>query len=355
MFMSGRLSKARLRFGLLILLFACAADAFGQATTGGQGLQRLTWPGKDWSVDFSPAPFTNTPEESLKDDGGYLSVATLDRDNPAAKRAVMLTIRVEAATAVGSDRDVRDAAAKMFIKSEGVDAASVKTFEHRQIPALRYAIKNPMARLYSPYPAPPGSLSAAGHGIEAFFVKDDVWITFRLNALSLKKQDEQLFYAVLDSVKFTDTSVPSSSFDYFYKAKTLIRQKQYEQAAANLQIAFGLEQKQRQLDDAHRRSLIRMLLDIYTVAGDRASVKTLLDYGVANDPTFPLFHLGLAYHYAAQGELDNTIAALEKAHLHRNNDRRTAGWAWLDPLSNPAFERFRKDEKFRKAAKALRK
>jgi hypothetical protein len=53
--------------------------------------------------------------------------------------------------------------------------------------------------------------------------------------------------------------------------------------------------------------------------------------------------------------MDNTIAALEKAHSHRNNDRRTRGFAWIDPLSHPAFEPFRKNENFRKAVKSLKR
>lgn len=347
--------KARLRFGLLTLLLACAAgNASGQGAAG-QGLERLTWPGKDWSVDVSLPAFRITFEESLKDNAGYLFVATMNHDSQAARRIVMLTIRLEAAKVKGSDRDVRDSAAKMLIKSEGVDAASVKTFEYKQIPAIKYSIVNPMARAYSPYPAPLGALGAAGRGIEAFFVKDDVWIKFRLNGLSLKKQDEQLFYALLDSIRFTDTSTPSSSFDYLYKAKTLLRQKRYAEAVAQLNIALGLEQKQRQLDAVHWRKLLGYLLDIYSAAGDRANLKALLDYGVGNDPTFPLFHLGLAYYYADQGDMDNTIAALEKAYSYRNNDPWTTGWAWIDPMTHPSFQQFTKNEKFRKAVKVMKK
>jgi tetratricopeptide (TPR) repeat protein len=347
--------KMRPSFGLLMLMFACGANAFGQDEPGGRGLNRLTWPGKDWSADVSLAPFTNTLEDALSDDTSYLYIATLDRDNPAAGRILMLTIRMQAAKDKGSDRDARDSIVKRLKKSEGIDAASVKTFEYKQIPALRYTIANPLAQSYFPYPAPPGAMAGAGRGIEAFFVKDDVLLTFRLNGIALKKQDEQLFYAVLDSLKFTDTSTPSSSFDYFYKGKTLIRQKQYAEAAANLNIALGLERKRRQLDDAHWRNLIGHLLDIYSATGDRARVKELLDYGVGSDPAFPLFHLGLAYYYASQGDVDNTIAALERAYLYRKNDRRTAGWAWVEPLAHPAFEPFRKNEKFRKAVKGMKK
>lgn len=354
------MTKASLSFGLLMLIFAGATNAFGQGAAAGQGLHRLTWPGKDWSVDVSVAPFTNTLEDSLKDGTGYLFVATLNRDNPAVGRILMLIIRVEAAKDKGSDRDVRDSAVKMLKKSEGVDAASVKPFEYKQIPVIKYAHTNPLAQFYFPYPGPPGAWKSAARGMEAFFVKDDVLITFRLNALALKKEDEQLFYAMLDSVKFTDTSNPVSSFDYYHKGKTLIRQKQYEQAAEHLHAALALEQKQRQLDDADWRKLIGHLLDIYAATGNRARVKELLDYGVSHDPTFPTFHLGLAIYYASLNDVDASIASLEKAYLYGKTERQSLlrfgpSSFWFDPMTHPAFEPFRKNEKFRKAVKAMKK
>ncbi|HZH30870.1 MAG TPA: hypothetical protein VEY11_08915 [Pyrinomonadaceae bacterium] len=347
--------RARPRFGLLIvLLCAGAANAYGQ-TTGAQGLHRVTWPGKNWSVDFSLAPFTVILEDSLRDEPGYIILANLNPDNPASGRLPRLIIQSGEAKDVGSASDIRDSAAKKLKKTEGVGATSVKTFEYKQIPALRYTDENVMAKMYSPHPGPPGTWKPSGRGMDAFFVKDGVLITFHLSAIAITKEDEQLFYQVLDSVRFTDTSAPSGSFDYLYKAKELIRQKQNAEATAHLNTALALERRQRQLDDANWRALILLLLDVHSTAGDRASTKTLLDYAVANDPTSPLFHLGLAYYYADQGEMDSTIAALEKAYAHRNNDRRTASWLWIDPLTHPAFEQFRKDEKFRKAAKRMKR
>jgi len=346
--------KARPHLGWLILIFAVAGNAFGQGASG-SGWHRLSWPGKDWSLDVSLAPHTVTLDDSPRDDGGYWFVAMLREDDTTPGRIPMLIIRLEAAKAVGSATDFRDSVVRSLKKSEGVNAGSVKTFAYKQFPAFRYSIMNPMARVYSQAPVPPGGMAPAWRGMEAFFVKDDILITFRLNAVALEKEEEQLFYRVLDSVKFTDTSTPASSFDYLYRAKTLIRQKQYAEALADLDTALGMEQKQRRLDAAHWRKLFGHLLDIHSAAGDREKVKTLLDYGVANDPAYPVFHLGLAYYYAAQGELDNTIAALEKAYVNRKNDRLTAGWAWIDPLTHPAFAQFKQNEKFRRAAKAMKR
>lgn len=347
--------RTHLQLGLLIfLLCAAAAHAAGQATAG-QELQRLSLPDKDWALDVSLAPFEVLMQQPLKDGSGFFMVGTVDAKDMMPGHFLMLSIRMEKAKAAGTDRDFRDLTVKTLKKSEGINAASVKTFEYKQFPALRYSIPNRMAQVYSPYPVPPGGMAPVGRGMEAFVVRDDVWITFRLSGGAIKKEDEGWFYAILDSIKFSDTSKPSSSFDYLYKGQALMRQRRYEEAAADLNVALEMERKGRQLDVAHWRSLIGYLLDIYSATGDRARVRELLDYGVSNDPTFPIFHLGLAYYHAAQGDMDNTIAALQKAHSYRNNDRRTRGLSWIDPLTHPAFEQFRKNENFRRAVKALKR
>lgn len=341
--------KARRHFGLLFLLFACAANGFG-LEAGARVFHRAGLPGKDWSVDVSLAPFVVELEEFSKEDGSYLLFATKHSDNPASTRLAMMSVRLEAAKVKGSDTDFRDFTIKMLKKSERAEPGSVKTFEHKQIPAIRYKLTNPLTGISLPYPTLQGPLA---RGMEAFFVRDDTWITLRLYALEFKKEDELFFYDVLDSVKFTDTSRPSSSFDYFFKAKGHLAQKQYAQAAKDFNTALHLEQKQRQLDDEHWRNLIGHLVDLSVAAGERTRAKELLEYGIGHDPTFPLFHVGLAHYYASQGDVVNTVAALEKAYRYRKNDKRTA--SWYDPMKDPAFERFRKDETFRQAAKAMKR
>ncbi len=341
--------KARQHFGLLFLLFACAANGSGQVARS-RVFHRATLPGKDWSVDVSLAPFTVELEEFSKEDGSYLLFATQHSGNFASTPLSMMSIRLEAAKVKGSDTDFRDFAVKMLKKSGRVEGVSVRTFEYKQIPAIRYKLTNPLTGVSLPYPTLQGPLA---RGMEAFFVRDDVWITLRLYAVEFKKEDEQFFYNVLDSVKFTDTSHPSSSFDYFYKAKAHLVQKQYAQAAKDFNTALNLEREQRQLDDTHWRNLIGHLVDLSIAAGERVRAKELLEYGISQDPTFPLFHVALAHYYVSQGDVVNTVAALEKAYQYRKNDKRTA--SWYDPMKDPAFERFRKDETFRKATKAMKR
>jgi tetratricopeptide (TPR) repeat protein len=343
--------KARLYIILLIYILACAANAYGQGASE-QGLHRVSWPGKDWALDVALPDFSILEEKLSEDGRSYLLSAYQLPDRRGATRFTQLKVRLELAQINGSVTDFRDFSIKQLKKSGR--ANGIKTFEHNQIPVIGFALESGTIAGYqgdfpgiTSFPPTPG--------MRAFFARDDVWITFDLNALSMKKEGEQLFYSVLDSVKFTDTSNPSSSFDYYFKAKSLIHQKQHKQAIEYFNAALGLERKQRQLDAQHWRNLIGHLVDLYVATGDRGRAKEVLDYGVSNDPTFPLFYLALAHHYASQDDVDNAIASLEKAYTYRKNDRRASlQFIWSDPATDPAFLKFEKNEKFRKAVKAMR-
>ena len=161
------------------------------------------------------------------------------------------------------------------------------------------------------------------------------------------------FNSLLDSLKFADTSAPSSSFDFYHRGRLLYLQKDYRGAAAALAAALELERKQRRLDLATWRSLVGDLADAYALTGDLARAKEVLDYAVESEPSNPFFHLALARYYGKVGDLDNAIAQLEKAAPFPKE----VGLLQprYDPERDPAFEKFRKDERFRKALKALRK
>ena len=341
--------KARLRFGWLILVLACAANAFGQGS-GGQGLRRLLPPGKDWALDVSLPNFDVAEEDFSTVDTSYWLAATTGVDDKAGQPRLILTIRLEPAKVSGSDAELRDLTARRLKKSDPIKPTGVKTFQYKQIPGIKYAmgsvtIADGSRSAYIPAPTM--------HYMDAFFVKDDVWITFSATSASPTKEVEVLFYTVLDSVKFTDTSKPSSSFDHYYRAKSLIHQKQHTQAAEHLTTALDLERKQRRLGDEQWRSLIVQLADLYALMGDRARAKGVLEYGVSVEPTAPRFHFALAKHYATLDDVDNTIASLEKAYLYRKTD--TATVAWFDPMRHPTFAAFKNNEKFRKAVKAMKK
>jgi tetratricopeptide (TPR) repeat protein len=193
----------------------------------------------------------------------------------------------------------------------------------------------------------------AGRAMQAFLARDDVWVSVVVSGQEAGAREEALLHTLLDSLKFTDTSSPTNSFDFYHKGRLLYLRKDYRRAAEALSAGLDLERRERRLDKASWRNLVINLVDSYAASRELARAKAVLDFGVAEDPTNPVFHMALARYHAMQNDLDNAIASLEKAYLNR--DRRALAAMPLDPLRDPAFERFRKDERFRKAVKTLKK
>jgi tetratricopeptide (TPR) repeat protein len=339
--------RSRIYICSIILLFACGSHSFGQ-WRGGQ-VYRLTLPNKNWSLDVSLADFVVLSEE-LADDGRiYRLHAAHKKYRQSPMRFVQLKVRMEPAQIKGSDIDFRSYAIKFLTENEMAKKDSIKTSEYNHIPVISYKI----AGTVSESPAGDMSFTFKTAALNAFLVKDDVWITVELLASSSNESDEQMFHSVLDSLKLTDISSPTSSYDYYQRGRALFIQKQYSKAAEAFATALKLEQQKRQLSDAQWRYLLEDLANSYGAIGDRSRAQEVLSYGVSNDPTYPYFHLGLARIHALSDDMDAALASLEKAFLAVKNNAQDEHLP--DPLTDPAFARFKKEDKFRKAVKAMKK
>lgn len=196
-------------------------------------------------------------------------------------------------------------------------------------------------------------------------MKSDRFIVVGFYTTSLKSEDEKAFYALLESVRLTDTSSPITSFDHYTKGRAFFIAADYRKAVVLLVKALDLEQQQRKLDLSHWRDLLEMTAISLGNVGDTAQAKKIFEYGAASDPDYPAFYLWLARYYTSANDVDNAIVCLQKAFA---GEEKNKDWAdsstfqrldWNrrlpDPLTDPSFKRFAKDDKFRKAVKAMTK
>ena len=333
---------------------------------------RLSLPGETWALDIDLSDFNvparaGTPgaakqkgfffwtpalTEEVSGDGSQYRLLAFRRAKEKSGSSVStLSISLSPALAPGTAADFRDLSLKALAKSVGLKGDNAKTSEYNGVPLARYTVKYELdaGNFYS------GPIPVTNYGprsLVAYFVNDGVWVALKLTARDLGEDEEKLFYALLDSVKFVDTSAPSNSFDYYHLGRAYYLARDYDKAAVPLTMAVALEHRERRLDIASWRDLVAKLIDSLAATAQLKKSKELMDYAAARDPTYPLFELALARFYAGDGDLDQTIAHLEKAFLHREN---VLYRPLPDPLYDPAFERFRKDERFKKAVKALKK
>jgi hypothetical protein len=362
------LSKARVTAGLIILMLASALGAAGQEADV-RTPYRLSLPFRNWALDLDLSDFNlpvrvhapgvtakkgsgprvSLPIEEVSGDGGqYQLVIFRNGKGKSDASFSMLLISFRPAQVAGTAADFRDYHLKNLTNSKSVSGDKAKTSEYNGVPVASYKIPSAFIGPNLSFV----SFVQAGHRtLQAYFVRDGVWVTIALTAGD-NGEAERLFYSLLDSARFVDTSAPSTSFDYYHLGRALYMTKDYYKAVEPLARAVGLEHQQRRLDTASWRDLVAKLIDSLALTGELKRSKELMDYAVASDPTYPMFELALARYYAADGDLDNTVIHLEKAFLHKEN---VMYGPLPDPLEDSLLERFRKDERFRKAVKAMKK
>ena len=365
--------RRRVTTGIVLLVLGFALNALGQQAAK-QSTYRLSLPGKSWALEvplgafyavgvktdlskvnlaISPLAWFTGPVEHLSDDGlEYSLIAFQKIDKKGASAFARLAIRLRPVPVKGGALEMRNFALKDLARKNYIKSSSVKTWEHGQIPVARYTI----LLAYddgSYYTGSSPRVDSGPRNMEAYFVKDDVWITLTFTASPFDATEDELFYSLVDSVMFVDTSAPSSSFDYYHKGRALFMNREYFKAAQALEAALTMEQRQRQLDTAFWRDLIGKLTDAYGVLVNRVRAKEVLEYGINNDPTNTTFHMGLARLCAREGDIDNALAALEKAAFYFKNNLPAGSLPDLN--YDPAFARLMKIDRFRKAVKAMKK
>lgn len=302
-------------------------------------------------------------DESIGENG-YVTFFTGLHDKKRPRHVLLLSIDLKMAKSPGDAFAFREAVRKRLSKHLGNGVVSIKLLEHNSIPVLRYS-----ADLLAQFrndgflgqlPGGPLGYPADGQSfrtLEAYFVNDETWISARLTCPDIDKKDEDFFYSLINSIRFVDTSKAVNSFDYYHKGKPLYAQGKLKEAIDPFATAFALEQQAPSLDAIHFRQLIRELADAYGSQGRAADYKRVLEYGLVREPSYYLFHLGVARYFGSQGDLDNTLIALGKAfenHTKPSNSIEQS-LSLLHPLTDPAFARFKNNERFLKAVKEMQK
>jgi hypothetical protein len=328
-----------------VLIVALSVLCRGGSWQQGEELYtyRLSLPDRNWGVDISFPRSVEVMEDLGKE--GYSLFGNQKREKPNFFDPIHWKVVMTPASGAATDTALRDSTLGRLIKKGTVEKSSVKNFVCNHILVSRFLIDNKDS-------SPLEALHIRLRVLEAYLAKDNTWITITIHAGDLKEDDEQAFCAVLDSVRIVDISNPSTSFDYYQIGHALHLQNQFQKAVGPLSTALSLEQNNRRLKQAQWRTLLVDLIDSLGATRDNRRAKELLDFGVGQDPDYPVFHFGLARYFALRDDLDNTIASLQRAFQKPNSFDFKDGLR--NPMSDPSFKQFWKNEKFKKAVKDLK-
>lgn len=129
--------------------------------------------------------------------------------------------------------------------------------------------------------------------------------------------------------------------------------RDFKKAIGPYQKALDLEKQKRTLEQNLWRVLVDNLGMSYGITGDLKVAKQTFEYGISEDPEYPMFYYNMACTY---GEMDNMDKAIEFLRLaFARKDNMISGEKFPDPATDSSFARFADNEKFIAALKEMKK
>jgi tetratricopeptide (TPR) repeat protein len=134
-------------------------------------------------------------------------------------------------------------------------------------------------------------------------------------------------------------------------ASRYFTKQDYRNAAIHYQKVIDREKRSRTLNETEWRVAVDNLAMAYGISGQFDRAEAVLRYGIAEDPSYPMFYYNLACTHAEQNDLPDAIAALKKAYALKQN--MIEGEQIPDPRTDSSFEKYQTNEAFQKALREI--
>ena len=186
----------------------------------------------------------------------------------------------------------------------------------------------------------------------AYMVSGDQWFDVHISKLLYDPGDEKFMNSMLNSIKLIEHYQPDTRVE-FENGSFFYLEKNWERASLHYERALDIErrQKRRALTPNEWRVLIDNLGMAYGMAHDLEKAKSTFQFGITQDPAYPMFHYNLACTYAELNDLDSALGDLKSAFAYRQNG--IPGEGMPDPAKDSSFERFLGDARFMSLARQV--
>ena len=298
-----------------------------------EDLLRLSLPDKDWALEFLFKDFRVKERIILPAFNGRSILAQNDKTN------VILSAFLSPAPRRATNKDLREYSWK-GLKKLPMKIEEVKRSEQGPWAFLEYLVKD--AKDYK---------GLRQKNILGYLVKGDTWVDYHLSKVRYEPADEGLFKSFIQSAKIQEKFLPSGMDNFQYGSFFYVK-KNYGRAIVYYERAFEQERG----DPTLHKNLGRVLIDnlgmAYGMTGNLEKSRRTLEYGISNDPTFPIYYYNLACTYAEMNDSKLAIQNLKTAGEYKNN--MIPGEQRPDPFKDPSFRYLLKNKKFIEAARAFR-
>jgi tetratricopeptide (TPR) repeat protein len=232
-------------------------------------------------------------------------------------------------------------------KATPIQRDDLRQFEKNEIAAVEYVIPEIQAS------------AIRQKNVHAYLGARDLCAEVHLSKVLWEPEQQKLFDDVLATVRLLpdESAAKDQSNDlatrYVTEASKLYMQHDYAKAAERYQKALDLEKKNRTLSDSFFRVLVDNLGLSYGISGKLNEAKEVFEYGITQDPEYPMFYYNLACDYGEMGKMNESLEQLRLAFKYQVNV--IPGEALPDPLTDDSFRNFVKDKKFVDAVNEMKK
>ncbi|MGH9708795.1 MAG: hypothetical protein ACRD5R_18775 [Candidatus Acidiferrales bacterium] len=200
----------------------------------------------------------------------------------------------------------------------------------------------------------------------ACIAKDNVYVDIHLSKTMFEPEQEQLFDTVLSSAHFvagksfshagaaqlaSSGAASGASLDYFLQGSQFFLKHDFAASIGPYQKALDAEKQSRELSKDYWRVLIDNLGMAYGITGDLDHAEQTFNYGLSQDPTYPMFYYNLACVAAGRNDMDKTMELLRKAFSYKANV--IANESMPNPRTDDSFKQFMGDQRFREFVNTL--
>jgi hypothetical protein len=316
----------------LVLVFSCAA-AWGQQS--GFGKANISIPGVTGSLELDAGP--TAWEARVRPDGQETQLRAMDR-----RDHLLVTAFLQRVTFAASPEACRDA---WWTETEKGDKE-----KHWKLDHLQQSSQGGIARVEYIIPEFQ-SMPVRQKNIHIYLGARDLCAEIHLSKVTFVPDDQKLFDEVVASARLrTDDSgrqeqaQASQATEYLGQASRFYMQHNYPAAAERYQKALDLEKQKRTLNRIMFRVLVDNLGMAYGIGGNLPKAKETFEYGITQDPEYPLFYYNMACTFGEMGKMDEALEQLRLAYKYKAN--MIAGESFPDPLTDDSFRNFVNDKKF---------
>ena len=220
------------------------------------------------------------------------------------------------------------------------------------------AVKGGIARVEYIIPEFQG-MKVQQKNIHAYLGDGNLCAEIHLSKASFQSEDEKLFDQVLESTKLLPNEdapaqePPSEAQTYFGQGSKFFLQQNYPEAAAEYEKALALEKQKRTLSQNYFRVLVDNLGMAYGISGKLPQAKATLEYGISQDPEYPMFYYNMACTYGEMGKMNDSIAQLRLFYKYKAN--MIPGETLPDPMQDDSFRYFVDNKSFIDAIREMQK